>query len=202
MFWAAKLAVEGKNWMEERDAAGQFGTDLHQAVLDWLVAGQEDDGPPWVAKEERLYESLENRYPNAGGHALNEFLRWESRTQPVVEVVELPLRSERLGLAGTLDMPCTIGGVPVLVDLKTSSKIDRVKHTIQCAAYDVLWRENFGEGFSEYRVLRLPKRGPASGGFEVFRYTDTERARDVFMSLLELYHKLSDFKSTTKGRQR
>lgn len=82
------------------------------------------------------------------------FKKWwekENIRHPGQQVhVEVPLYSERLGFAGTIDM--VLNGF--IWDFKCSKDPDRAAE-LQGAMYQQLWADNFGE-LLPFRVVRLP----------------------------------------------
>lgn len=171
--WAAKLASEGRSWREERDKSAELGTDIHAAILDGLVVG-----------DERALEVASGRWGEVVGRAVYEYERWEKRYQPTIEIVEVPLVSQLHSFAGTLDMVARIDGALTLVDVKTSPRAYG-SYAIQLAAYDLLWREHHGEGFARFMILRLPKDG--RGRFKLYDWRDLGPARECFLLARQLY---------------
>jgi hypothetical protein len=173
--WAAKLAREGKDWEQERDKAAELGTAIHGYVLDELLCG---------APESAIFDAAEGEWGHAAVHAIAEYLRWERQYRPVVESVEVPLLSSVYRFGGCLDLPCVIDGVLTYVDIKTSPRAYGT-YAMQAAAYDVLWRENFGRGFDRFMVLCLPKTG--RGKYTLYDWRDLGPARETFFLARQLY---------------
>jgi len=164
--WAWKLGKEGKDWREERDSAGDIGTLVHDAVMNYLTG-------------EMLGEL---------GDIVNacylKFWTWWSdlKNEGAIErLVEMPKISERLKFGGQPDLVYELDHKWVLCDIKTSNGIYD-SHWLQLAGYDILLREN-GYKVDECQILWLPK----DDRFDCPIRTDLRREKRIFKHLLEIY---------------
>lgn len=103
----------------KRDAAGQRGTMVHEAIETLLREGKYVPDASWDRK------SLKQ---------LQGFANWFKETEPEVLSVETFLVHHGYGYAGTADLVCRINGEVWLIDVKTSGDVYPTYH-LQTAAY-------------------------------------------------------------------
>lgn len=147
--WAASKARNGKDYKAIRDQAGHAGTLAHAMIetqLKWDVGMEADPADTSEFSEESIQQA--NR-------AFSAFLDWADDTSFNPLMMEKMLVSEQYKYGGTLDLIAEIGGVPTLVDFKTSSGI-YPEHYIQLAAYLQLTKECLGIDL-EPAILHLSK---------------------------------------------
>ena len=90
---------------------------------------------------------------------IKAYLAFHEEHQPEWVAIEKPLASEAMKFAGTLDRVGKIKGVDglVIVDLKSSSVVQKVLALIQLNGYKKLYEENFGEEIKKLYILHLQK---------------------------------------------
>jgi hypothetical protein len=149
------------------EQAGEVGTSVHKGA-DIIVNGRRTNWPKFDPKIV---------------HPLIEFTRWVKDYKVKAVLSETPLYSKKLGIAGSLDLICTIKGKPtlILVDFKTSATAPLVGP--QTAGYEVLYRENYSyRGVIKRYALYLPK--DESKGYRFMPLTDKD---DIGMLKSKLY---------------
>lgn len=103
----------------KRDAAGQRGTMVHDAIETLLTTGKFTPDSSWDRKAIKQ---------------LQGFANWHKEAQPEVLSVETFLVDHAYGYAGTCDLVCRIGDETWLIDVKTSADVYPTYH-LQTAAY-------------------------------------------------------------------
>lgn len=95
--------------------AAELGTDCHQAFQEYALSGVR----PHLEPGDEVIPYLD------------QFDRWCQEFQPAYEAAEMTVYSPTYGYAGTLDAIATVGGMPLVIDYKTSRKsVDKKgKHT-------------------------------------------------------------------------
>lgn len=149
--WQKKNGVEGDAYMNER---ANYGTFLHGVFAKLLINGKYNlDG----LRGELLAFIDSHLLPNSFIEyeydlkkdvlALAAFVK-DYEVKPLA--IEVGLASKKMGLAGTLDLPCTMlekpGGknrIRALVDLKSGKKGFYSDHEIQLMIYREIWNENY-----------------------------------------------------------
>lgn len=130
-----------------RDRAAKRGSNVHEIALQALALGRSVPDLDSLTEEERGY-----------AQAVMSFWLEE---EPEVEQVEQIVYSERLGVAGRLDLRCSIAsrdGIGVL-DAKTGRYISAAAHTQVGGGYPLLAEES-GFGSSEWAlILKLSEDG-------------------------------------------
>lgn len=132
--WAASKARNGKDYRAIRDQAGHAGTLAHAMIEVYLKWEMGIDADP-VDTAEFSDESIQQ-----ANRAFSAFQSWADSTSFTPIYMEKMLVSENHKFGGTLDLVAEIGGVPTLVDFKTSSGV-YPEHYIQLAAYQELANE-------------------------------------------------------------
>jgi len=115
---------------EDKEAGGEKGSKVHQAVKVLLNGGAVDC-------QFSLFEGRDGEMgPLAAAEieCLMSFIEWFEKTKPIVIAFEFTVWSERYGYAGTVDLYCIIDGVHWIVDFKVSAQIYPA-HEIQVSAY-------------------------------------------------------------------
>jgi hypothetical protein len=141
-------AYEGKHAFRIAEEAQQVGSAVH-AAIERRYIGQPDPTCLWDSPDHIAAES-----------AYAAFERWHAVTPHAPLLIEWPLVSERLRLAGTLDMLAVFDG-PEIVDFKTSKRLSPRSMVLQCAVYDLLVSEELPDMPDRVgcRIVRLPKDG-------------------------------------------
>lgn len=73
---------------------------------------------------------------------LNGWKKFKKDFKPEIKEIEKKVYSKRYRFAGTFDNIASISGKITLVDIKTSSSIDKITCPLQTAGYSILWNEN------------------------------------------------------------
>lgn len=126
LFWADKMAREGKSPMLERNAAAARGSQMH-ALIEWHEGGRPDDKPPDTSLDADL--------------AFEAWMSWRETVTIETLWQEEPLTSDVLGFGGTPDMIAVVDDNVTVLDWKTANKPGRpyIEHVIQVTAYAALW---------------------------------------------------------------
>ena len=124
-----------------------------------------------------------------------------SRTiNPIIEMSEVHMISDKLGFAGTLDRVVEIEGEKILLDIKTSNSIQPT-HWLQLSAYNELIKEN-GVNVDKVAILWLNaktrtegKKGAIQGkGWQLITKDIADVANDweVFQTTYKLWQAIND----------
>lgn len=98
--------------------------------------------------------------------------------------IEKAIASRKMMFAGTLDRVGNIDGKRAIVDLKSSSKVQKVLAIIQLNAYKILWEENYPEQPVEaLYILQLTKNG-------TYKLLPFDMDSTLFMSCYNLHQAL------------
>jgi hypothetical protein len=168
--WAWKLGKEGKDWREQRDSAGDIGTQVHEAVLASL-RGEVDI-------------KFTGDFAHQALSCYEKFIDWWfDMAAPLIVTMESPFVSEKLSFGGQPDLLyLTNNSKFVLCDIKTSGGIYE-SHWLQLAGYAILLEEN-GYKVDEYQILWLPK----DNRFDDPIRTDLRKEKRIFKHLLGIYY--------------
>jgi ATP-dependent exoDNAse (exonuclease V) beta subunit len=164
-----QLLAEAESYPEqERQAAADFGSELHAIISD-LLMGTEVAAPPAFAAAVAAFRHWQD---TAGLHL-------------TLFASELPVYSLQYGYAGTVD---AVGwrehdGVLVALDWKSGKGIYR-EYALQVAAYAAAIEEMTGIPVAECWVVRLGKDRPLFVAREV---RDWRAVFEAFKGLLALY---------------
>lgn len=162
--WVAKVTKEGKDYEEERDSAGDRGTDVHDMIMRF-----------WKGEEVAMVGDIQTR-------CFERFLDWLEGETILPILLEQPLISEKLGFGGQFDLFAEISRKHTLLDVKTSKAIYE-NNWYQLAGYDILLREH-GYKPKQYAILRLGQ----DGSFEYVVRTELKKERRIFKHLLGIYY--------------
>lgn len=114
--------LAGMGWNEaelKRDSEGAKGSKIHAAAEKLLRGDKIDFGTEVLNPRTGQMEALtseEYRW-------LMNIYVWALEYKPVILGQEIIVRNDEVGYAGTLDLFCTIDGVPWIVDFKKSREI-------------------------------------------------------------------------------
>lgn len=128
--WAWRCGMEGRDYRQERDAAGDVGHEAH-ALMDWAIRTAANDN------EARAHAAGASE---GASKALDAFLAWRAQVRLVIVRTETPLVSELHEFGGTYDALALCDGAPVLLDWKTGNAI-HTEFLAQMGAYRQLLRE-------------------------------------------------------------
>lgn len=135
----SSLYQAGLTWGQQRDAAAQRGTNVHE---QFLVALAQGDSPP----------SLADAADDERGYAQGVLAFWRDHEPDAIQV-ETVVGDPALKLAGRFDLRGTIDGRMTLLDLKTrSGTFSALGHHLQVEGYELLARSS-GLGETERRVI-------------------------------------------------
>ncbi len=179
--WGNKLGFQGINSTERLNYLADAGTLAHALIAQRLggdVADYAGYAPDQVCMAER---------------ALSGFYAWSEGKALEAHELERSLTSERYRYGGTLDALLVVGGRPVLVDFKTSSRIYD-DHLFQLAAYHQLLTEN-AYTVDGAMVLRLSRDEAGEWSERVLFGPEIEPYFAVFRCALDLHNAI---KLTTK----
>lgn len=147
------------------DNAADRGTRVHDATLEIDARGNADvdaDIAPYV----------------------EAYVRFVQKFRPHYIASELALADTRRWFAGRLDRCAIINKKCVLMDIKTSARIETRLVQAQLTAYAWLWERNRTEKLDELYVLHLMGDGQ-------FRFRRIERDDDYWKALLILQRKFT-----------
>lgn len=131
--------------------------------------------------------------PELAGYVI-AYMRFLRDYRPLWEMVEQKVYSEQFGFAGTLDRYGTIDGKPVLLDIKTSSSVNKLQKIIwacQLSAYQLLLAK---EGEEVKRWNLVLKR---DGKYQIIDAAESEKKYafsgfTLFNTLLLIYKIIND----------
>jgi hypothetical protein len=193
--WAYEQGKKGVGLYTARDVAGDIGSAVHKAVEEYEYSGAK---PSFLELRDTAMGD-EARAPRESAHlAFEAYLDWRSWQAFEVIALEVPLASDRLGYAGTLDILGRRGKRLSLIDLKTGGAV-YWEMILQVAGYAELWEAERGERIEEFEIIRTNKDGT---GFEHWARTRAElEAANAFTAwrrCVELYTYQSGLKALTK----
>lgn len=91
---------------------------------------------------------------------IQAYVNFIKDNRPEWVAIEKAMASNKMLFAGTLDRVGMLNGKRVIVDIKTSSAVQKVLALIQLNAYKMLWEENHtDEPIEELYILHLTKEG-------------------------------------------
>ena len=174
------LALPDESFDHQKAAgkAADAGTIAHGMVETYLLGGEPEKIPEYLAAEKDVRDKADNAYL--------AFLNWATQSNLKVEQTELGLISERHGFGGTMDGNIvTLNGKLAIADWKTSNGIYS-DYLLQVAAYGLLWKENFPDRPIEagFEIARFSKEG---GSFEHRHWDNLADAEAMFLLLVEAY---------------
>jgi len=124
--------------------AADEGTQVHTAVEDYLK-GKEIQ---WIDDNGNAKYSLD-----VWKMILKFVDFWETTKSQLIES-EIHLFSDKLKIAGTMDLVLEINGELWLVDIKTSNSLHDT-YDLQLACYQQMWNENFDKKIDKTGILWL-----------------------------------------------
>lgn len=147
------------------DMAATRGTAVHNAIENYLLFGIED-----IQQE---YEGY-----------LEAFKKWFEKYKPLVIATEIKVYHKIMRYAGTADLIVEIDGQKILIDLKTSSVVQKMLTGVQLEAYDKAF-DSQGIQLDGKAILHLKKDGTYDYD-DKYKKNDSESWR-TFGSLLVVY---------------
>jgi ATP-dependent exoDNAse (exonuclease V) beta subunit len=142
--------------------AGARGTRVHEAIESILL----EDGVKYKLKgdEPKLVE---------------QFNKWMEEYKPQIEQTEGTLYSKNHEFAGTTDLIAIIDKRRVLIDFKTSTRVQKV-YGLQLAAYKKAYEEMTGLEIDDCYVLHLREKG--------YTFKKMDEPFVVFLALLHTFN--------------
>lgn len=161
-------------WIDQTilDAAAKRGSEVHEAIENYILYGIEDCEP-----EHRPY--------------FDAFLEWLRRYDVHVIAVEIPLYNRVYRYAGTADILCMIDGELVLVDVKTTAQVNHLLTDVQLVAYNAALASH-GVRTAYKAVLHLKKNGKYS--FQPMDKATDSKAWTTFGALMEVNSHIQRYK--------
>lgn len=143
------FALTGMHAFRIADEAKDIGSAVH-AAIEAHYRGMPTDTLLWDAPD-----------VTAAENAFAAFVEWHRRTPHTPLLLEWPMVSERIRLAGTLDMLADFGEGLEVVDFKTSKRLSPRSMFVQCALYDALLTDVMPDmpARTGARIVRIPKDG-------------------------------------------
>jgi len=159
---------------KKKEKAGVAGTDVHAECEKYIkLMIQDQDG-----------NALEMNGQEDG--QVKNFIGWAVKNKVRFLASEERLYSEKLWIAGTLDMVFEMGGKKYIGDIKTSSAVYS-EHFFQMSAYRMMWEEMGKEILEGSVVIRLGKDGTFNEETDVVCRMDDMVERKAFLGALDIY---------------
>lgn len=166
-YWYRKVGFEEADRVSRESQ--EFGKKVHQRIEDVLK------GSNFSSLSEPLVERC------AG--TLHSWL-YTNKVKPLY--LEQELKENKLELIGHCDLIAEIAGEQVIIDYKTSKKIDR-SYALQLAAYAHMANKQLGTKISKGIILRVDKDPNAEQQLEVVEYRPLKMYWKVFHAGLLFY---------------
>jgi len=139
------------DWKQYSKESLDVGNKIHE-IMEWF-ANSFGEGP--------LYHEQENTkgFPCDVGKMSSLAIKWFYDHVDNIRGAEIPVFSERLRLAGTIDLVAEVDGKLSIIDYKNSRKpktpslIKRAKYFVQGAAYAQMWKECTGETIDQICIV-------------------------------------------------
>lgn len=180
--WSWSLGIQGIDYRQARDAAGDAGSLAHTMVERHIqgLDPHDVDGDP---------QSIE-----LAKGAFEAFSAWWDQSHVKVIATETSLISEEHMFGGTIDAVATINGALALLDWKSGNSV-HPEMLCQLAAYGELWRENNpgAEFTGGYHLCRFSK---TNGDFEHRYFPKLDEAWELF----KLYRRAYDIDKAVRKR--
>lgn len=177
-----KLCEEAKYaWKTSRDTAGDFGTNVHKAIEEWVKEGKMF--PDLTEKEQKSFDN---------------FREWAKENDVNFVQSEMRIYSRKYWYAGTLDLLIEVDGKLFLADIKTSSRI-YPEHMWQMGGYDIAVNEmtkNKYKDIEGYVVVNLKK----TGTIDWKKSYDREGNKEAFLACHTIYRQKLELDSALGKR--
>lgn len=165
----ALLEAAQRNWRDVRDTAADTGTQIHEAISNYIEHGHDIFGT----------------VPEHIANGFLAFLEWEKANKVTWLKSELTVYHHELHYAGTLDAVAVVDGKTYVVDFKSSGGFYDTFGP-QIAAYRAAYMAETGEEIHGCGILRLDKK---TGIPEWKDYTKRQnRDFNSFSKLLDYYY--------------
>lgn len=184
LYWANQCGLDGKTLEDARKPAATAGTIAH----DMVEAKINDWEMPTVRAEKEIVEKAKAAY--------SMYLKWVDQTKIEIDHTEVALVSEKYRFGGKLDAIGRVGNSLCLIDWKTSNSI-YADYLLQCAAYSVLWEENYPDRplAGGVYIARFSKDHP---DFSVQHFGNIEDERKTFIAMRDLYDRVKAVEKRVK----
>jgi PD-(D/E)XK nuclease superfamily len=177
--WAWALGIDGVDYRQARDDAGEAGTLGHALVDAAIHQKAAIDLAPY---DEETRQAAKN--------AFAAYQEWRKQNKLEIIASEEPLVSERWRYGGCLDAVAKQNGKFVLCDWKTGQLYP--DHLCQAAAYRQLWNEHKPD--KKIAGAHLVRFNKDTGNYIHAYIADLTTAWQAFRLKLELYYLLAQLK--------
>lgn len=185
LYWANKVGREqGLTLDQAREPAATAGTMAHELI----EADLRGEPVPTLSGNADTIAKAQAAFAN--------YNKWRAQTKLDFKHVEVPLVSDVHRFGGRIDAIGTMGNALALIDFKTSNGI-YVDYTLQCAAYGLLWSENYPDHPLEggFYILRFAKE---EGDFATHHYPKLDKEAAAFLSMRKLFDEVKDIERRVK----
>jgi len=176
LYWANQAGLDGKTLDEARMPAATAGTMAHDLVEAHI---NKRDLPVLVGDADTIGKARA---------AFDVYLRWSEITKVTVKHTEVSLVSERHKFGGRLDAIGIIGNELCLLDWKSSAAL-YADYLYQCAAYKMLWEENYPDHpiIGGIHLCRFAKE---HGDFTHSHFPNVDEEAETFLLMRHLYNRV------------
>ena len=122
---------------------------------------------------------------------INAYIQFRKDHKPVWSKIEYAMYSSEFGYAGTIDRQGVMDGKPIILDIKSSYKVETSLVTAQLNAYWRLANENYMD-VAELWVLHLKKDG-------TYKLIQVQHDESTFLACLMLHNALKKKSRKKKG---
>ena len=165
-----------KEHENKKNKAGNFGTELHKLIEDYIKKGN----------EVLLFGNNDLKV------AYGNFIKWAKDNKVKFLEAEKNVYSKKLFIGGIIDIICEIDGQVWLVDLKTSNSGIWPENFAQMAGYQIMLQDmKLYPEITGYIVLNLKKNGE----FMDKRSVSNEDNKKFFLACLEIYRQQERIKN-------
>lgn len=171
--WKVKL---GK---EESDKISKEATDIGKQVHEALG---------YVVKGKTIPKYLRNPITL---RAQRDFKKWQRKTGYKSQGTEVRVHSEFYGYAGSEDDWGTIKNEVVIIDWKTSKRINK-EHYLQISAYRNAHWETFNIIPTQLYIFRFAKTPKGKSDFVFISDSDAVKYFDLFVEALDIWRYMND----------
>jgi len=182
LYWACEQgkAIERgeiEKLYDKRDEAADAGTLAHSMVEAYINN---------IALDISQFSPCPANTVKQAQQAFEAYLSWEKMTNLKIIEQEIELVSETYKFGGCPDAIGEIDGELTLVDWKTSASGPYVDYLLQCAAYQILWQENYPDKpiTAGYHLCRFSKN---NADFHHHYWSELDDAKEQFLILRKAY---------------
>lgn len=184
LYWANQAGLDGKTLDEARAPAATAGTMAHDLV-EAHINGRDI---PSLEGDKDVIEKAQAAFAT--------YKVWERNTKLEIRHTEVALVSNEHDFGGRLDAVGVMDGKLVLIDWKTSNSV-YADYTLQCAAYGILWNENYPDHpiTGGYHLCRFAKE---MGDFAHHFYGSLDDEAAAFLLMRDLYSRIKPIEKRVK----